>query len=314
MLTPDQFTKNALRDALCGVNSVETEVEVIHATQRIDLYAFPLFMHAERRMKLGLVGDFAADPGLYEAFWSTPGVGRIRRCIAKQLAWHHELERRAHAASQPSVKPEKQVFPWLNVLSTGRPDSVLIAYACSEVRPGVYVSVQGLRLRIVVICELPRVRETLLFRMFGRGQVFQDAMCDLDELPDEAWEKKVITPLLNDFGVDGRGKAETNQEADVTRVQQLHALAEVCRRGIAREGQREVLRRQLRVLFGDVPEAVEARIRAGKQGEIDQWTETILRAKTIDQVFDGVPLAGATAQTRSRPRSRQRLKEPCSTG
>ncbi len=140
------------------------------------------------------------------------------------------------------------------------------------------------------------------------------AVCDLDELPHGAWEKKVIGPLLNDFGQGGRATEETNQEADVTRVQQLHALAEVCRRDIAREAQRDVLRRQLRVLFGDVPEAVEARIRAGKQGEIDQWTETILRAKTLDQVFDGMPLAGATAQSRSRPRSRQRLKEPCSTG
>jgi len=80
----------------------------------------------------------------------------------------------------------------------------------------------------------------------------------------------------------------------VTRLEQLHALAEVCRRGVAREGQREVLRRQLRVLFGEVPEAVEDRLQAGKQVDIDRWTETILRAKTIEQVFE-VPAQPALA-------------------
>ncbi len=294
MLTPDQFAKNALREALRGVTVTETEVEVIHAAQRIDLFASPMFSRVDERKKLGLLGVLAAESGLYEAFWTTPGVGPVRRCIAKQLAWHHELERRARAASQSGVKAVKQVFPWLHILSTGRPDSVLEAYGCHEVRPGVYVSVAGLRLQIVVICELLRERQTLLLRILGRGRVFQDAMCDFDELPERAWERKVIMPLLKDFGVDGRNERETNQEADVTRLEQLHALAEVCRRGVAREGQREVLRRQLRVLFGEVPEAIEDRLQAGKQVDIDRWTETILRAKTIEQVFE-VPAQPALA-------------------
>lgn len=120
-------------------------------------------------------------------------------------------------------------------------------------------------------------------------------MCDFDELPVDAWERKVIAPLLKDFGVGGRDEEETNQEADMTRVEQLRALAEVCRRGMVREAEQGVLLKQLRVLFGEVPETVVTRIRASKQAELDVWVERVLRAKTLDQVFE-TPLSASPAQ------------------
>lgn len=50
-----------------------------------------------------------------------------------QLAWHHELERRARAVSGQAAEeadadaPPIVVFPWLVIISTGRPETVLRA-------------------------------------------------------------------------------------------------------------------------------------------------------------------------------------------
>ncbi len=91
----DQFTKNMLHEALGRVSAAETEVEVLAATQKIDLYTVPDPARAAERAQLGLLGELAAEPSLFEPFHDTPTLRKVRRCSNKQLTWHHELERRA---------------------------------------------------------------------------------------------------------------------------------------------------------------------------------------------------------------------------
>src|SRR5689334_2836135 len=96
----DQFGKSLLRDALSAAATPETEVEVVAATQKIDVYAVPDPTRAVERSKMGLLGDLSAEPALFEPFRNTPSLGRVRRCLSKQLAWHHEIERRARASAR----------------------------------------------------------------------------------------------------------------------------------------------------------------------------------------------------------------------
>src|SRR5262245_11340180 len=167
----DQFGKSLLRDALSAAAAPETEVEVVAATQKIDVYAVPDPSRAAERPKMGLLGEISAEPSLFEPFSRTPTLARVRRCLSKQLAWHHEIERRARAASASArnggerAAARSVTFPWLVIISPGRPETVIRVYGCKPVRPGVYEAVDGLRMRVVVLAELPRTRETLLLRM-----------------------------------------------------------------------------------------------------------------------------------------------------
>lgn len=56
-----------------------------------------------------------------------------------------------------------------------------------------------LRLRLVVISELPRTPETLLLRLLGAGATLRAAIADLAALPPGAWERMVIGPLIIQF-------------------------------------------------------------------------------------------------------------------
>lgn len=104
----DQLSKNILRDALNRAAQAETEVEVLAASQRIDVYSTPDPAREAERGQMGLLGELAAEPSLFEPFRRTPGFPRVRRCVCKQLTWHHELERRARAEGQsrPREGPE----------------------------------------------------------------------------------------------------------------------------------------------------------------------------------------------------------------
>ena len=112
---------------------------------------------------MGLLGGLSEEPSLFEPFRNTPSLARVRRCLRKQLTWHHELQRRARVAAGKAEEdadadddaPQLVPFPWLVIISPGRPETVLEVYGCKEVRPGVYEAVSGLHMRVVVLAELP---------------------------------------------------------------------------------------------------------------------------------------------------------------
>jgi uncharacterized protein DUF4351 len=290
----DQFAKNILRDALSLACAAGTEVEVLAATQKIDVYSVPDPARTAELAQLGLLGELSAVPSLFEPFHDTPTLHKVRRCINKQHTWHHELERRARAtASSPSADTglaesaqEAVTFPALVVIGPGRPATVLEAYGCKPVRPGVYHAVWGLVLRIVVLAELPRTRETLLLRLLGRGRLLREALANLAALPDDAWEKTIATPLLVHFRLEGHEHA--NQENDVSAEIQawFEDYQQKLRNQARNEGVRSVLLRQLRARFGELSAPTLARIEAADLVDLEQWSERVLRAQTVAEVLD----------------------------
>jgi hypothetical protein len=303
----DQFAKNVLRDALSRAGDPETEVEVLAATQKIDVYSVPDPARAARLAEMGLLGELAAEPSLFEPFHGTPTLAKVRRCINKQHTWHHELSRRARAtagsaavdadleeAAQPAM-----AFPALVVISPGRPETVLDAYGCRAVRPGLYHAVWGLVLRVVVVAELPRTRETLLLRLLGARRLLHEALADLAALPDDAWEKTLATPLLVHFQL-GAGDHARDPEDDMSAEIQAwfedykqklrtEANAEGMQEGIQegiKEGQRNLLLRLLHARFGELPRAAVARIEVADIADLERWGVRVLGARTLDEVLD----------------------------
>ena len=86
----DQFCKNVLRDALSLAAAAETEVEVLAATQKIDVYSVPDPTRQAERARMGLLGELAAVPCMFEPYHDTlprhRGVTRIERERAVPLA------------------------------------------------------------------------------------------------------------------------------------------------------------------------------------------------------------------------------------
>lgn len=63
--------------------------------------------------------------------------------------------------------------------------------------PGCYDGAPAGTLRLVVISELPRTRDTLLLRMMGAGVTFGEAVRDLESLPPDAPERTLVAePLM----------------------------------------------------------------------------------------------------------------------
>jgi hypothetical protein len=53
-----------------------------------------------------------------------------------------------------------------------------------------------------------------------------------------------------------------------------------------REGESSLLLRLLRVRFGELPDAVVARVEAADVAEIERWGERMLDARRLAEVFD----------------------------
>jgi hypothetical protein len=296
----DQFAKNILRDALSRACAAETEVEVLAATQKIDVYCVPDPAREAERAPMGLLGELSAEPCLFEPFHRTPSLPQVRQCLRKQLTWHHELERRARASARspsqdadPEAPLEQAVpFPALVLISPGRPETVLEAYGCKPVRPGVDHAVPGLVMRVVVLAELPRTRETVLLRLLASGRLLREALADLAALADDAWERSIATPLLVHFRLASDEPA-MNEEDDVSAEirawfddYQRKLRAEERNEGL-KEGERNLLLRLLRVRFGELPAAAVARIDAAEVAELERWGERVLGAQTLAEVLDG---------------------------
>src|SRR5262249_26107353 len=162
---------------------------------------------AAERHQLVLPGWPPGEPSLFEPFRNTPNLPRVRRCLRKQLTWHGELERRARVAAggadddADDDAPSPIPFPRLVVIGPGRPETVLDVYGCKAVEDGVYEAVAGLHVRVVVLAELPRTRDTLLLRLLGAGRLLREALADLAALPADAWERSVMKPLLLHFRI-----------------------------------------------------------------------------------------------------------------
>lgn len=287
----DQLAKNLLRDALSRAASAETEVEVMAETQRIDVYSVPDPARAAERSQMGLLGELAAEPSLFEAFRNTPGLREVRRCVTKQHVWHGELERRARAAggSPGDPSPVNVPFPALVVIGPGRPETALAAYGCSAARPGVHHAVWGLQMRVLVLAELPRTRETLLLRLLGSGRLLREALDDFAALPADAWERSVATPILVHFRLASQVPDEDEDEEDEMGAE-ITAWFEDWQRRMKTEVRVEDAARSVLTAFRvrgiDVPQDVRARILAEKDPEIlERWHEKAIVAGSVAEVL-----------------------------
>lgn len=192
----DQLAKQLATAFLEGCGETNTDQEVLTDSQHIDIVHVPAPDASERRARLGLLGRMTASTCLVEPFHDPPDEEAVRDCTRKHLSFHRVRINAAQAAL--SAKSMVLLAPcW--ILSSGRPAAVLTKFGFSPILDwpaGSYEAPPGFGLRMVVLTELPRTRDTLLVRLFGRGRVLRDALQDLVALPEGTWEREVALPPI----------------------------------------------------------------------------------------------------------------------
>jgi hypothetical protein len=189
----DQFGKNILHDILRLRGEAQTEAEVPPGdAQRIDVWFVP--EAARQRAGPRLTGALAAlveAPALIELWSECPQDKHFHACLRKRYAWHHTLE----------VRDKREwAMPPLWGISAGRPDGILDRFGFEPVPEGPAGSYRtaatGWQVRMIVVGELPRVRDTILLRLLGHRPVRRQAIADLKALAEDALERRVAQPWL----------------------------------------------------------------------------------------------------------------------
>ncbi|MEH2421245.1 MAG: hypothetical protein V7K48_10050 [Nostoc sp.] len=194
----DQFAKDYLKELLQPLGQVETSRKVPAQIREIDVYFVPPPQSTKNTIELGLLGKFAAEPALVEPFRNAATTADIRSCMNKLFNIFAEVKRQAKGDKNRLAES----VPRLWILSPTASESILDGFKTNldEEDWGIGIHFLGdyLRTAIVVIHQLPCTEETLWLRILGKGRVQQQAIDELEALPqNNPLRSKAIDLLLN---------------------------------------------------------------------------------------------------------------------
>jgi hypothetical protein len=272
-----------VRDALEGRCSVETDAEVPADTRRIDLWVTPHETGASLPDYLGLLGRITSSAVTLEFFHHTPSGEELRMCLIKHSEFRHFLSRRKTLPPLPTQ--------W--VISSGRPDAGIDGLGFRPTAAGMrgtYESPPLLYTRLVVVSELPVMRDTLLVRLLGAGSVLQHAIAELQALPAETPERRLALPVLLRLRLIVPTDPAQQTSDDQEFLMDTQDIVETWRREAIQEGleqgKRELLLRQLRRRFGaEVDGETERRVAAAPAEQVEVWAERVLSAGTLAELL-----------------------------
>ena len=269
----DQIGKRILRGALEPGGAVATQFDVPAAdAQAVDTWFEPAPEREAALRRAGLLGRMATGPTMFEPFHDTPSLDDFRELLRKQLAMDHARVLEARKGEQP-----RPLFPRLWVLSSGRPESVLRGYgfvAAPAFPAGFYEAPEALSVGVVVLRELPRERSTLLLRLMGAGAVLKDALEELSQLPEGAWERQVAVPAL--LAARIQITQDSSNEGEREYLMSTQNLYEEWERKTHEKGLEQGSKRALALLyqarFGAMPRAVADAVEATHNtATLERW-------------------------------------------
>ncbi len=283
----DTFAKDTMFAALQRAGHVETQSETRGHAQYVDLYFEPDAARLHTLKVFGWLHRIAATgPALMEFFHEPPDIREVRACITKHGVW---IEKHAKL---------KKPAPHLWLICAGRPQRSLTALGFRRNRrwpSGTYTLPPGWGVTALVVSELPRVRQTLLLRLLGAGRVLSRAIIELDALPVDEPEPLVAAHnLIELLGVIRGNPAVAAELEDLMNALQRsenwrnNLLAQGRREGrreARQETVAEILKKQLKLKFPRTPAADLARIDTATLRQLSKWSERVLFAETIKDVF-----------------------------
>jgi len=133
-----------------------------------------------------------------------------------------------------------------------------------------------------------------LVRLLGAGSTLRQAIAELQALPAEAAERRLVLPILVRFRLtvptDPAQQTTDDQEflmdtQDIVEVWRQEAIEEGVKQGLE-QGERKLLLRQLRRRFGaDVDGEIEHRVATASTELVEIWAERVLSAATLAELL-----------------------------
>jgi hypothetical protein len=237
----DRLGKDLVREALEGRCSVESDAEVPASTRRIDLWVTPREASAPSPEHLGLLGRITSGSVTLEFFHNTPSGEELHVCLIKHGEFRHFLSRRKTLPPVP--------IQW--VISSGRPDAGIDGLGFRPMiggLSGIYESPRLHYTRLVVVSELPVVRDTLLVRLLGAGAVMKRAITELQALPADAPERRLALPVLLRLRLTVPADPVQQTSDDQEFLMNTQDIVETWRREAIQEGVERERKQLLRLL------------------------------------------------------------------
>ncbi len=276
----DRLAKTTFTATLQGAGVVKTHVETISPAYYVDLVFEPDAAKLHALASWGWLGRIAATgPVLFEFFHNPPDVQKVRTCFIKHGLW---LESHEKSNKAP---------PRLWLFSAGRPGSAITHFGFRRDRSwpsGVYNLKAGWPgAALVVVNELPVIRETLLLRLLGRDKVLAHALKELANLPGGSPELRVLN--YNLVPVRLRRSANNQEELMSTIFERAEKwekrLEKRAHRQGERKGQLELLKKLLKLKFPKAGAAALTRLDDATDKQLAKWSERVLFAESLNEVF-----------------------------
>ncbi len=181
----------------------------------------------------------------------------VSSCVSKLLFVQLDFERQAQR-NQKTLSEEELPLVWILTPTTS--DNFLETYGAtlrSDWLDGMYFSPKGYYTVFVAIHSLPPTPETLLFRLFGKGRVQQQAVKEILALPETDNRRSVILQLLSTWKISIEVTGETQEEdEDLAMIisEAYQQWEEATKRRGMEQGQRIILEDLLEAHFGEIDE------------------------------------------------------------
>ena len=190
----DQFAKDFLESLLSPLGQVQTSVKISSEVREMDVYFTP-DPSLSPRSNLGLLGKCAITTAVFEPYRNSVKVPQIRACMSKLFDLHSYLIREAKRQQQSEPGDDspqerlRQRLPMLWILTPTLSADILDSLGASldleTWDEGVYLLAPALKTGIIAIHQLPKISQTLWFRLLGKGRVQSQAIQEVAALPPE---------------------------------------------------------------------------------------------------------------------------------
>ncbi len=260
----DQFAKDYLEELLSAIGQVQLNRKVRSEIREIDLWFVPDSQPTTDPNALGLLGQLAATPAIFEPFHNSVTVEETESCLLKLLDLRLE-QRRVLKRDQRRLPDSDRAKLW--ILTPTASDAFLQNYGVSldlnRWGAGIYLLPEPLATAFVVIHRLPKTPATLWLRLLGKGRVQQQAIAELRALtPEHPLRASALELLLNlRVTLEARQDLEPEAREFIMRLSAIYQerLSQALEQGIqqgaqqgAQQERRQISENLLRTRFGSL--------------------------------------------------------------
>jgi Domain of unknown function (DUF4351) len=296
----DKFAKELFNLLLTPLGNVNLQRTIGSETKFVDVYFEPQQPPAQIPDNGLLSQCLNQYPAIFEVFRSPVTVGEIQTCVVKVLEVQQEFIRESKRLKQPSIA---QIIPRMWILTPTLATHTLNGFGAVNDEAlwgkGVYLLPVHFQAGIIVVHQLPKIPETVWFRLMGKGKVQQEAMLEVAALPESHPLQSNALDLFLSLKLELEAKPSIEPEERELIMQLSPLLLEkiaIAKQEGRQEGHQEgrqegetigearMVVRLLNRRFGEVPNQLVVRIQQLTISQLEELGEALLDFDTIGEL------------------------------